>query len=36
VMGTGIGTSTLTDGQLVSVDGNRGRVTAAQTDSIGR
>jgi phosphohistidine swiveling domain-containing protein len=32
VMGTGTGTSTLTDGQLVTVDGTRGRVTAAQTD----
>jgi rifampicin phosphotransferase len=34
VMGTGTGTSTLTDGQLVSVDGNRGRVTAIQTDGV--
>jgi hypothetical protein len=31
-MGTGTGTSTLTDGQLVTVDGTRGRVTAAQPD----
>jgi rifampicin phosphotransferase len=30
VMGTGTGTSTLTDGQLVTVDGTRGRVTAAR------
>lgn len=29
VMGTGTGTSTLTDGQLVTVDGTTGRVTAA-------
>jgi rifampicin phosphotransferase len=29
VMGTGTGTSTLTDGQLVTVDGTSGRVTAA-------
>jgi phosphohistidine swiveling domain-containing protein len=29
VMGTGSGTSTLTDGQLVTVDGATGRVTAA-------
>jgi rifampicin phosphotransferase len=29
VMGTGTGTSTLTDGQLVTVDGRSGRVTAA-------
>ena len=33
VMGTGTGTSALTDGQLVTVDGTRGRVTAAQPDS---
>ena len=32
VMGTGIGTSTLTDGQLVTVDGSTGRVIAADTD----
>ena len=36
VMGTGTGTSILTDGQVVSVDGNRGKVSAAQTGSIGR
>ena len=30
VMGTGTGTSALTDGQLVTVDGARGLVTAAQ------
>jgi rifampicin phosphotransferase len=29
VMGTGAGTTTLTDGQLVTVDGSTGRVTAA-------
>jgi pyruvate,water dikinase len=29
VMGTGTGTRTLTDGQLVTVDGSTGRVTAA-------
>jgi pyruvate,water dikinase len=29
VMGTGTGTSTLSNGQLVTVDGTRGRVTAA-------
>ena len=29
VMGTGTGTTTLTDGQLVNVDGTTGRVTAA-------
>jgi rifampicin phosphotransferase len=32
VMGTAIGTKTLTDGQFVSVDGSTGRVTAADTD----
>jgi phosphohistidine swiveling domain-containing protein len=32
VMGTATGTSTLTDGQLVTVDGTRGRVTAAESD----
>ncbi len=32
VMGTGIGTATLTDGQLVTVNGSTGRVTAAETD----
>lgn len=32
VMGTGIGTATLTDGQLVTVNGSTGRVTAADTD----
>jgi rifampicin phosphotransferase len=32
VMGTGIGTTTLTDGQLVTVNGSTGRVTAADTD----
>jgi phosphohistidine swiveling domain-containing protein len=32
VMGTGIGTRTLTDGQLVTVNGSSGRVTAAETD----
>ena len=32
VMGTGTGTSTLNDGQLVTVDGTSGRVTAAQPD----
>ena len=31
VMGTAIGTSVLTDGQLVTVDGTTGRVTAADT-----
>jgi rifampicin phosphotransferase len=36
VMGTGTGSRTLIDGHLVSVDGNRGRVTAAPTDGIGR
>jgi rifampicin phosphotransferase len=29
VMGTGTDTRTLTDGQLVTVDGSTGRVTAA-------
>jgi rifampicin phosphotransferase len=29
VMGTGTGTTTLTDGQLVTVDGTTGRVSAA-------
>ena len=29
VMGTGTGTKILSDGQLVTVDGNSGRVTAA-------
>jgi pyruvate,water dikinase len=28
VMGTATGTSTLVDGQMVTVDGNSGRVTA--------
>jgi pyruvate,water dikinase len=32
VMGTGIGTVTLTDGQLVTVNGSTGRVAAADTD----
>jgi rifampicin phosphotransferase len=32
VMGTAIGTKTLTDGQFVRVDGSTGRVTAADTD----
>jgi rifampicin phosphotransferase len=32
IMGTGTGTSTLTDGQLVTVNGSTGRVTAANTD----
>jgi phosphohistidine swiveling domain-containing protein len=32
VMGTGIGTTTLSDGQLVTVNGSTGRVTAADTD----
>jgi rifampicin phosphotransferase len=32
VMGTGVGTTTLTDGQLVTVNGSTGRVTAADTD----
>ena len=32
VMGTGIGTKTLNDGQRVTVDGGTGRVTAADTD----
>ncbi len=32
VMGTGIGTATLTDGQLVTVNGSTGRVTAADMD----
>ena len=32
VMGTGIGTSTLSDGQLVTVNGSTGRVIAADTD----
>ncbi len=32
VMGTAIGTKTLTNGQLVTVDGSTGRVTAADTD----
>jgi rifampicin phosphotransferase len=32
VMGTGIGTTTLTDGQLVTVNGTTGRVTVAPTD----
>ena len=32
VMGTGIGTTALTDGQLVTVNGSTGRVTAADTD----
>jgi len=32
VMGTGIGTRTLTDGQFVTVDGSTGRVTAADTN----
>jgi pyruvate,water dikinase len=37
VMGTGIGTATLTDGQLVTVNGSTGRVTAATTtDGQGR
>jgi rifampicin phosphotransferase len=36
VMGTGIGTATLTDGQLVTVNGSAGRVTAADTDGQGR
>jgi phosphohistidine swiveling domain-containing protein len=36
VMGTGIGTATLTDGQLVTVNGSTGRVTAAATDGQGR
>ena len=36
VMGTGIGTATLTDGQLVTVNGSTGRVTAAETDGQGR
>jgi phosphohistidine swiveling domain-containing protein len=31
VMGTAVGTKTLTDGQFVTVDGSRGRVTAADT-----
>jgi pyruvate,water dikinase len=32
VMGTGVATATLTDGQLVTVNGTIGRVTAADTD----
>jgi rifampicin phosphotransferase len=32
VMGTGTGTSVLTDGQLVTVDGSTGRVAAAATE----
>jgi rifampicin phosphotransferase len=32
VMGTGIGTATLTDGQLVTVNGSTGRVVAADGD----
>ena len=32
VMGTGIGTATLSDGQLVTVNGSTGRVTAADTE----
>ncbi len=36
VMGTGIGTTTLTDGQLVTVNGSTGRVIAADTDGQGR
>jgi rifampicin phosphotransferase len=32
VMGTGVGTTTLTDGQLVTVNGSTGRVAAADTD----
>jgi phosphohistidine swiveling domain-containing protein len=31
-MGTGVGTSVLTDGQLVTVDGSAGRVLAAVTE----
>jgi phosphohistidine swiveling domain-containing protein len=36
IMGTAIGTATLTDGQLVTVNGSTGRVTAADTDGQGR
>ena len=36
VMGTGIGTATLTDGQLVTVNGSTGRVIAAAMDGDGR
>jgi rifampicin phosphotransferase len=36
VMGTAIGTATLTDGQLVTVNGSTGRVIAADTDGQGR
>ena len=36
VMGTGIGTTTLTDGQLVTVNGSTGRVIAADTDGQSR
>jgi rifampicin phosphotransferase len=32
VMGTGTGTTTLTDGQLVTVDGSTGRVTASASE----
>ena len=32
VMGTGIGTATLTDGQLVTVNGSTGRVVPADSD----
>jgi rifampicin phosphotransferase len=36
VMGTGLGTTTLTDGELVTVNGSTGRVAAADTDGQGR
>ncbi|HET9565239.1 MAG TPA: PEP-utilizing enzyme, partial [Mycobacterium sp.] len=36
IMGTGIGTTTLTDGQLVTVNGSTGRVIAADTHGQGR
>jgi pyruvate,water dikinase len=35
VMGTGTGTSTLSNGQLVTVDGSTGRVTSAVSVSVG-
>jgi hypothetical protein len=34
-MGTGTGTSTLSNGQLVTVDGSTGRVTSAVSVSVG-
>jgi rifampicin phosphotransferase len=36
VMGTAIGTHAVTDGQIVTVDGGTGRVTAANTDGPSR